>query len=159
MSRRAHPNMNGEFGNSEFNPGTGEEDHYNYYGNNYQTQENYNYQTNYDNSNPQDGTYNSFTAENSYNGSYVDNTANYYADSSNVNSFNSADHNIYNYSKPATTSTISNFAKVHTSPVIHQSESQPSFGVRSDGSWMSAFSSGGFDNEPPLLDGNLIWMV
>lgn len=166
MSRRAHPNMNGEFGNSEFNQGTGEDNYYNYYGNDYQAQENFSYQANYDNINPQSETYNSSTAENSYNGSYVDTTttSNYYGDNTNINPFNSANQNNYNYNQQATTSNISNFPKVNTSPVIHQPDnigygSQPSYGVKSDRSWMSAFSSGGFDNEPPLLEGNFMVII
>ena len=160
MARRAHSNINGEFGNTEFNSGAGEENnYYNYYGADHQSQENYIYQANFDYGTPQNNAYNSSATENSHGESYFDNSTSYYGDSTNLNSYNNIDQN-YNYDQPSKTSISTSFPKVHTSPVINQPVtmgygSQTSYIGKSDRSWISAFSSGGFNNEPPLLEGIL----
>ena len=155
MSRRVHPIMNGEFDSSEFNSGVGEGSGYNYYENNYQEQENFNYHSNFEYGNAQNDSFNSAAAENSFTESYVGNTANYFEGGTNINFLSGTGQNSYNAYNS------SSFPIVPTSPVIHQPEnigygSQSCHEAKSNRSWISAFSSGGFANEPPLLEGNII---
>lgn len=160
MARRVHPNMNGEFGNSEFNSGTSEGNNfYNNYGNDYQSQDNYNYQTMYDYGTSQNDAY---ASGNPQSESYLNSSTNYYGDNTNINSYTSVDHQYGNYNQNSKVPANTSFPKVHTSPIINQPVnmgygSQPSYTASSDRSWISAFSSGGFDNEPPLLEGTTIF--
>ena len=46
------------------------------------------------------------------------------------------------------------FPIVQTSPIVHHSDSSYNYNPNAGSeSWMAAFGSGGFENEPPLLDG------
>lgn len=49
---------------------------------------------------------------------------------------------------------LTSFPIVQTSPIVHHSDSSYNYNPNAGSeSWMAAFGSGGFENEPPLLDG------
>lgn len=73
---------------------------------------------------------------------------------------NSLDNNNSNagnqYSYPPPTQPFLQQGKVHASPVIQSSPYGASYGIQTlsaKGSWLSAFGTGGFEGEPPLLEG------
>lgn len=160
MVRRVHAKINGELDHSEFNSGISDQSYNNYYENDYQQpQDTYNYQPNFEFETTEHSTYNSFATENSYSGSYVDNSANFIGH--NNNSFGNADHN-FGYNQPSKANDNISFPKVLVPDVSLQDNfgynSQPNYGSKADRSWISAFGSGGFENEPPLLEGKKLFL-
>lgn len=149
MSRRVHTNLNGDYDN-KYNFENSQQN-YNYYSDAQEYQENYNYEANFDYTGAQNTI-------NQNENNYSANNANAaYDHQTNYNSFNDG----INQNSLARHTPIvqASFPVVQPPPLVQQSPalnytSQYNYGPNSEKSWISAFGSGGFDNEPPLLEGN-----
>lgn len=148
MSRRYHGSSNGEFDNQEYNTGP-QQNAYDYYGNDSYSysQGTYEYSANFN----FDQTSHQSAVDNTYNMSQ--NGSSHYGhigqndQYSNMNSYNNIPQ--------------VNFPTIKPSPIVQQTEAvsshtaKYSYGGNSEISWLAAFSSGGFENEPPLLEGTI----
>ena len=133
-----------------------------YYSSEQSSHENYDHGTGYDYSIIQHAAYDAQQAyETVYNSHYARNDATVPGRESNFNSFNNftPNQNIQTRHAPVIQAS---FPIAQPSPLFQQSSPASNYGIHinysssSEKSWISAFSSGGFDNEPPLLEGKHI---
>lgn len=158
MSRRVHANSY-EFNNADYNSENFQEN-YNYYGDGQDFQQNYNYESNLDYGGPQNIENSAPQAQSDYNNHYSSNNMNFYESGTIPQVSNNG---AYNYSSKENPSPAikTSFPVVQPPPVVQQTgnnqnfSTQYNYGSISEKSWISAFGSGGFDNEPPLLEGIL----
>lgn len=159
MSRRVQANLNGEFDSKNYYSENINQD-YTYYSSEQSAQENFDHGTNYD----YDCSNNKNTANEApqaydvgYDNNYYTNNINAYGHENNFNSNNiTPNQNIQTRHAPIVQAS---FPVVQPPPLVQQTgaasnyDAQYNYGSSSGKSWISAFSSGGFDNEPPLLEG------
>lgn len=157
MSRRAQANFSSEFDSRDYSESMNQD--YAYHSNDQYPQENYDYGTSYDYSINRNGVNEvpqAFEVE--YENHYSRNNINIPGHEINYNSFNSLtpNQNIQTRQAPLVQAS---FPVVQPAPLVQQTSSATNFSVQynygssSGKSWLSAFGSGGFDNEPPLLEG------
>ena len=160
MSRRAQANLNGESDSKNYYSENLNQD-YIYYSNEQLVQENFDHGTNYyyDYSNNQNTANEAPQAhEVGINSHYSTNDINAYGHENNYNSFNNVNPNQNIQTRHAPIVQAS-FPVVQPPPLVQQTGAASNYGAQynygsgSGKSWISAFSSGGFDNEPPLLEG------
>lgn len=158
MSRRVQANLNGELDSKNYYSESMDQI-YSYYSSEQSTQENYDYGTSYDYSNNQNSANEAPQAyEAVHNNQYSRNNINVSAHETNYISFNNVtpNQNIQTRHAPMVQAS---FPVVQPPPLVQQispasnSGVQYNYGTSSEKSWISAFSSGCFDNEPPLLEG------
>lgn len=161
MARRVHVNFNDQSQshsqshdkNNFISEGVDQNsNNYEYYAN-YSNQENYQYQPDFQSqSNPVvENTFN-----NNYDYSYA--KANTHASMNNQNNANYYENANYHVESIAITKT--SFPVVQPPPLVQNSDPNTGFNSQyssyanhADKSWIKAFSSGGFENESPLLEG------
>lgn len=158
MSRRVQANLNGDLDSRKYYSESMNHS-YSYYSNEQSTQENYDYETSYDYSNNQNSVKEVPQAyEVVYNNQFSINNINMSGHETNHNSYSTItpNQNIQTRHAPAVQAS---FPVVQPPPLVQQTNPASNYGVQynygasSEKSWISAFSSGGFDNEPPLLEG------
>lgn len=151
MSRRNHTSSNGEFENYDYNADSSQQGNYEYYSSENYSQGTYECQSN------NNFAYNT-TVDNAYNSTEGTNASSHYEHGGQIDSFKHEINNQYYTSPSVNPIPQVSFPTVKSSPVVQQSGapefgSQCNYRANIDKSWLSAFSSGGFDNELPLLEG------
>lgn len=156
MSRRSHASSNAEFENHGYSADSSQQNNYEHYSSGNYSQEAYGYQS----SNDYGQNYGYYsTTENSYNSNQGTNASSHYGDGGQFDSFNQDFTNHFSPSPSVNPIPHVSFPTVKSSPIVQQSAA-PDYGSQYNyrssaqkSSWISAFSSGGFENEPPLLEG------
>lgn len=166
MARRVHANLDGGSDSNNFasdnfqNESRGHQTDQNYAQQSYgYSQENYEHQANFGYQHHQTGT-NSVSAPHGAgnNFAYAPNYSNDYSYGSNTSAFVNGDPNNNVHAVPNSAPHAS-FPPVNHSPLVQKSSQSSNYGshnsytAENNKSWISAFSSGGFENEPPLMEG------
>lgn len=169
MARRIHANLDGGSDSNNFSSDNYQNDSHEYQNDqNYAqqsygySQENFEHQANFGYQSHQTGTNPGSASHNDGNPfAYAPNYSNDYSYGSNTAAFVNGGPNNNLHSVPNSAPHAS-FPPVNHSPLVQQSSKPSHYGSHNSytpsnseksKSWISAFSSGGFENEPPLMEG------
>lgn len=157
MSRRVHANAH-EFDNTAYNSENFQEN-FNYYESSQDFQQNYNYESNIHYGGPQNVMNSAPHGQNpDYNNHYSNNNMNFHESGANHQTSNNGAYNHISQDRhspviKASFPIVQPPALVQPTGPIQNYGTQYNSASNSEKSWISAFGSGGFDNEPPLLEG------